>query len=104
MNAFNVALLLSFLSFSFSFIAWIVIISVLKVRITEPYLSGEPEKEFKLVGLEPSINFVKILRRLYNSIYHYIQTGYWGDWFSFSLLYLLLLITMLALVYLFRGE
>lgn len=102
MNAFEITIILNILIFSSTVITWFVSQKLIKIRITEPYLSGESESEYKLSIHDPSISFKKWLKRLYENIYTYIQTGYWGDWFVLSLPYLLILLFIIISTY-FRG-
>jgi hypothetical protein len=100
MDAITLAIVLTGLTFLFSFVSWLALMKVIKVRITEPYLSGEPEKDYSLNIHEPSITLKRIFGKLYDTIYKYIQTGYWGDWFLLSLPFLVVLMIIFIIAYL----
>jgi|UniRef100_A0A7C1E2B8 hypothetical protein len=102
MDAIALAIVLTGLSFLFSFVSWLALMKTIKVRITEPYLSGEPERDYSLNIHEPSITLRRIFGKLYDAIYRYIQTGYWGDWFLLSLPFLVVLMIIFIIAYL-RG-
>lgn len=100
MDAITITIILTSMSIIAALVSWLILIKTIRVRLTEPYLSGEPEKGYILDIHEPSINLRRALRKLYDVIYKYIQTGYWGDWFVLSLPFLLLLILILIIAYL----
>jgi len=68
MDAITLAIVLTGLTFLFSFVSWLALMKVIKVRITEPYLSGEPEKDYSLNIHEPSITLKRIFGKLYDAI------------------------------------
>jgi len=90
----ELALLLTLFVFSASAALWAVFAMRARVRLTEPYLSGEPAGEGLIAVQEPSEGLAGELRRVYEAVYERFQTGYWGDWLVVSLPILALLLAL----------
>lgn len=103
MDALSIAGLLTAVSILISLILWLPLSSRAKIRKTEVYLSGEPQKFFSISVAEISWAVRTVLERLYSVLLKHVQTGVFNDWFALSLPYLLLLLVLLTTAILSRG-
>ncbi|MEM4935437.1 MAG: hypothetical protein QW780_00280 [Sulfolobales archaeon] len=103
MDALALAGLLTAVSLLVSLLIWLPLATKVRVRKTEVYLSGEPQAHFPIGITEISWAVRSVLERLYTMIISYVQTGFFDDWFPFSLPYLLLLLVLLTVAILSRG-
>lgn len=103
METLSLVVLLTATTVLASLILWLPLSLRVRVRRTEPYLSGEPQRHFQLGFVEASWAVRRVFERLYTALVRHVQTGSFNDWFAFSLPYLLLLIALLVAVVSSRG-